>query len=149
MKAGTAVVALALAGCGGGDEPGIDGTWAYRLSDTCFASLSFDTGKSEYISQVGCSLGGTDVGIDGEGGLTDFSRPGEVTLTPKNASCRTADHPVRVNTYKIKGSQLLFGSASGGIVFERVIDDGTYAPVSVRFGCWTMGQFTPSPIADL
>lgn len=154
MKSALLAALLAAAGCGARDEAGsvsgLEGTWLLAINSDCVSGLTFQAGQ--YSQQFGCLAPGaaTLFQDDMEGG--DFvASAADITFTPRKASCRTVSHPVWRSRYMLGGDDLTLFDASGATVFQRFKDTGasTGGGGQIVAGCWSMGAFTPSPIAPL
>jgi len=148
MKLAPAVL-LVLVGCAAKD-PTLDGSWLTPINQSCSIGITFDTVAGTYNTGAICALQSGQFAADMEAGDADFSKAGQVMMTPRQASCPESPHRQETSVYFFDHGKLVLSSATAGVaaVFERAGDSAPPA-TTILFGCWTMGTFTAHPISSL
>ena len=141
---------LAVIGCGGIPGAGgmthppdpLLGTWALS-SGSCIVAKTF-TADGQYENDFICQTATGGIGLDAEVGAYSATAS-RITFAAAQATCPGVTKIYYVD-YSIQGGRLSLVFLDGVEALAPYTPSGAGA---ATFGCWSMGTFTPGPLAPV
>ena len=141
----SAVVAVCLAmGCGGDDDPSLEGAWGADEDEGCRSALIF---KGDTFEEVyACELEDGTFGYESYRGTYSES-DGKISVHITASSCPDTDASTETLSYEFVGPRLRVSTSRSIALYERI--PPAMGSGSAEYGCYDGDTFEPSPVKPL